>query len=128
MDSYKRILVPYDGSEHSERALAHAIRIAGAMRAEITLLHVLHPPDLGWESEDRDMLDEARKKAEEAGVKATAKRVGGSPREEIAKEAEQGYDIIVMGSRGLGGLTHILLGSVAEYVVRHSKYPVMIVR
>ena len=128
MDSYKKILVPYDGSEHSERALEHAIRIAASMGAEITVLHVLHPPNLGWESEDKDMLGEAQKKAEEAGVKANSKRVGGNPREEISKEAEEGYDIIVMGSRGIGGLKHILLGSVAEYVVRQSKHPVLIVR
>lgn len=156
---YQRILVPTDGSPASERALEHAARLAkvaaggGTPPAAVTVLLAADPHEVrglgalqstpGAEEAMRVMeqlLQEA-----EAGVlaraqeilhaqgvsSATTRRVEGAPAAVIAAEAEAGgYDLIVMGSRGLRLKDEAsdLLGSVTERVLRRVACPVLVVK
>ena len=144
MTSIHNILVPVDFSEHSEKALDFAIRLAKGLGARIELLHcypinpggispygILIPENLDREVRDAASarMSEWREKAVEAGLDVDLTLTAAFPSEAISATAEEhGTDLIVMGTRGLTGLGHILLGSVAERVVRKSFCPVMTVR
>ncbi len=138
-----RILIPYDGSEQADEAVTYAA--AEHADAEIVLLYVLDfaeagydtPPEAAipgyWEewygeAEERgwELLDEAAG-AFEGAVETEV--VVGRPSHVIVEYAdENAIDAIVMGSHGRDGLSRILLGSVAETVVRRSPVPVTVVR
>ena len=151
----KKILVPIDGSELADKALTFALDLAGKYEAEVEILHVIPPitgqltpypimggrPALpaGWlndyykqaKEESRKMLSEAMKLSEsKAGdLKITSKLGDGRPSDVIVAEAEnEGIDLIVMGSRGLGGIREFILGSVSSQVVHESKSPVLVVK
>lgn len=127
-----------DFSEHSRRALEWAIALADKTGATLHLVHGLHlPPDLrampDWWTTLRahavSGLDAMVGDAEEAGAKAEAHMADDHPVEAILKLAnELDADLIVMGTRGMTGLEHALLGSVAERIVRLAKCPVLTVR
>jgi nucleotide-binding universal stress UspA family protein len=139
-----RILVPVDFSDHSQRALEEAVALAPRFGAEVDLLHChqIHPQALAPyglftpESFERDLrvaarqrLCEWRDKASAAGCKGQDHLTAEFPFEAIAETAERlGSDLIVMGTRGLTGLKHILLGSVAERTIRTAPCPVMTVK
>ena len=144
MSSINNILVPIDFSEHSEKALEFAISLAKGLGARLELLHcypinpggispygVMLPDDL-----DREMRDSAsarmsewREKAVSAGLDADLTLTAAFPSEAISATAEaHGVDLIVMGTRGLTGLGHILLGSVAERTIRVAPCPVVTVK
>lgn len=143
---YEKILVPIDGSESSARALQHAQKIAELTGGKITLFHVMHFPaqletysgKLGeayYLMKDRikehaqEILEKAKENLSAGSIAFTEKTVWGEPANEIIQEAEQGnYDLIVIGSRGLGEIKSWLLGSVSQRVVRHCKRPVLLVR
>jgi len=143
---YKKILVPVDGSDSSTDALKHAAKLAGLTGAELTLFHVMHFPaqletysgKLGeayYLMKDRikehaeEILEKAREDCSAQKVSFTEKAVWGEPANEIIQETQQGdYDLVVIGSRGLGEIKGWLLGSVSQRVVRHSKSPVLVVR
>lgn len=134
-----KILVPIDGSEPSSNALEFAIE--KFPDSEITVIHVLTPADTGGEiyhlpqSED-ELRDEGEAVVEEAVALAANKGVEidteiklGKPDRHITKYAEEnGFDQIIMGSHGRSGISRILIGSVAERVVRRSPVAVTIVR
>ncbi len=83
------------------------------------------------EENSHKMLSEAKKLGELLGsdIKISTKLLKGGPGPVIVKEAsEEKFDLIVMGSRGLGGLQDLLLGSVSNHVVNNAKIPVLIVR
>ncbi|TCJ18322.1 universal stress protein [Rubrobacter taiwanensis] len=103
-------------------ALDPTYRIESFVRYEDALKEV--------EEEARRILNEQVKKIEEAGGKvAEAHLRRGRREDEIVKLAEEiGAGLIVMGSRGLGGVRRALMGSVSDFVVRHAHCPVMIVR
>lgn len=139
----RTILVPVDFSPHSEKALGTAIDFARALEAEIHLLHayslpvgVVGPYDYQIPanilSELRDSagrrVDQEVKKVKEAGVEAHGLITEGVPTQSILETAEQiGADLIVMGTRGLTGLKHVVLGSVAERTIRNAPCPVLTV-
>jgi len=138
------VLVPIDFSPYAEQALAYAITIAQKLQARVTLLHVIQPPlvagaDMGaWPSPTflqeletaitRDMAGYlARVTA--AGLAGEIVIVHGVPFQEILDTAKaRQVDLIIMGTHGRTGLSHILLGSVAERVVRLAPCPVLIAR
>lgn len=138
------ILVPTDFSPGAEPALRLAARIARATGAEIVLLHVLDlmtpavwagSPDMGlWM--DAAMVQDLQGRAEAAiGVLAarlprarTLIREGGPRSVILDVAAELKADLIVIGTHGRTGLEHLLIGSVAEHVVRYSRIPVLTVR
>ena len=144
MSSINNILVPIDFSEHSEKALDFAISLAKGLGARLELLHC-YPINPGGispygivlpETLDRDIRDAAsarmsewREKAVSAGLDVDLTLTAAFPSEAISATAvEHGADLIVMGTRGLTGLGHILLGSVAERTLRIAPCPVVTVK
>jgi nucleotide-binding universal stress UspA family protein len=141
MASIKRILMPTDFSETSDAALEYAVVLARAFSSSVHLLHVVRDisePGGGWHP-PLSLLEEQKAGARETLSKLverqprevqvqTSLRVG-SPFVEIvrcAKELEA--DLIVMGTHGRGPVAHMLMGSVAEKVVRKAPCPVLTVR
>jgi nucleotide-binding universal stress UspA family protein len=146
---YSHILVPVDGSETSKRALSDAINLAKEQQAAMRIVHVIdgggywdanfRPTDMRQVTEalrqnGREILDRAQAQAREAGVEAEIKLSetvvpGKRIAQTIAEEAD-GWpaDLIVIGTHGRSGLDHLLLGSVAERLVRVAKEPVLLVR
>jgi nucleotide-binding universal stress UspA family protein len=138
---YTRILVPTDGSAGMERVVRHAADLARAHGAELHLVYVINtasfanlPMETSWEGvsemlreEGTGALDAAERAA--GDVTLTRTMLEGSPSHEIVSYAErEGCDLICMGTHGRGGLNRLLLGSVAERVVRSSEVPVLTVR
>ena len=138
------VLVPYDGSPLSRRALEYALE--KCPDDEFVVLTVVDPVDavyaaeLGglpeakrWATEAREAaeerLEEAADIAAEAGVDAeTVLEVGDPERRIVDYVAAHDVDQIVLGSHGRTGVSRLVLGSVAERVVRHSPVPVTVVR
>ncbi len=143
---YKKILVPVDGSDSSTEALKHAVKLARLTGAEITFFHVLHLPaqletysgklgEVYYLMKDRirehaeEILEKAREECSAHNVAYLGKAVWGNPANEIIQETERGsYDLVVIGSRGLGEIKSWFLGSVSQRVVRRSKSPVLVVK
>lgn len=140
-----KILHPTDFSECAEQARAQAIRLARALGAEIILFHVavetpLYAEGMLAAGTVQKVYDAQRKWAEEAlearaaetraaGVPARWKLTAGVPFDAIVQGAEEeGADMIVMGTHGRRGLEGLLLGSVANKVVRLAGCPVLTVR
>lgn len=136
-----RVLVPVDGSEPSDDALAYALEQFDD--AEIVAIHVMDPVDsaTAWgpgvaddwlsASEERSetILEEAEEIAEDADRTVEFDSVVGRPAHTIVEYAdEHDIDHILLGSHGRDGLSRVLLGSVAETVVRRASVPVTVVR
>jgi len=137
------ILVPIDFSGASQAAVDYATALARESGAEIHLLHsypvspgIATPygpalPDAVFQSirsGAERKLAEARERLEGEGVRAIAHLTAEPPSFAVAEAAEElGVDCIVMGTRGLSGLKHVLLGSVAERTVRTAPCPVFTV-
>ena len=146
MSPIKRLLVPTDFSPVSDIATEYAIDLAGRFGAAVHLLHVLDDtsyaaayPDgfyVELPSVRKQLVEEADKKlaALAAGFAArnftaTWQVLSGRPARVIADEAQhRGTDLIVMGTHGRGGFAHLVLGSVAERVLRTAPCPVLAVR
>lgn len=137
-----KVLVPMDGSEAALRALDAAIRRAKAAGGEIVLLNVQTaiPSSVGdfvgaaavqghYRDEGEKALAPARERLDAAGVAYEAETRAGSAADVIAAEArERGCDEIIMGSRGLSGVSSVILGSVADRVLHLAEVPVTIVK
>lgn len=139
----QKILVPSDGSEQSRKALAHALSIARHSHAGLTLMHVI---DLNKKINAFEQVwlsgyvpEELKKSGYELltklareippEIEADLRVEIGSPPESIITAAQDGrYDLIVMGSRGMGQIKSLLIGSVSQYVLLHAPCPVLIVR
>ncbi|RAW45903.1 universal stress protein [Halorubrum sp. 48-1-W] len=140
---YDRILVPTDGSPKGKRAVEHALALAAIHDAEVHALYVIDTASYagtGMEATWAGIDDLLREEAEEAVDQVAALAEGtdvvietsvveGAPGREIVRHAtDLGCDLIVMGTHGRGGIDRLLLGSVAERVVRRSPVPVLTVR
>ncbi len=139
--NYKKILVPLDGSKYSERAFSEAVVLAKQCGASIVGLYVLPFSPLSYRDIrviKETMYDEAKKNlakaqtnADKNNVKLQQKILEGNPGELISNFANQSknkIDLIMMGSRGRGGLKEAFLGSVSNHVMHKSKVPVMIIK
>lgn len=142
----QRILLATDFSKSSSHALGYAVLMAQKFSSEILLLHVVQPsPPLvaDFAYTGADLLDGSASIIRQAqdrmgaliediahgGVRVTVHCREGLPYDEVmALASEQAVDLIVLGTHGHTGLSHVLLGSVAEKVVRHAKCPVLTVR
>ncbi len=139
---FRRILVPYDFSDHAARALALAASLAAEHRGRLTVLHVVTPfypiSDLPVpQPMPTDELMTALRRRLEAVVARVVRRpnappvecrvVIGDPHERIV-HAARAADSIVMATAGRTGLSHLFMGSVAEKVVRHAPVPVLTIR
>lgn len=138
---FQNILIAYDGSPHSERALKVAVEFAKCAGASLTLLNAYDkiPDYLGEPNFQemlnrtvvaaRDMMLKVLSDVREQGLTASMNVLEGPPAEAILRVVEtEHHDLIVMGSRGLGLFQELLLGSVSERVLRHAKVPVLLVR
>lgn len=132
----KKILVAYDGGEPARRALALAADLAQRFGAKVGVVSVIpyHPgrmPIDPWD--DRAIhtaeLAEARTLLAELGIVAELHEPAGDPARSIEKIAEtEGYDMVVVGSRGLGVVSRAFQGSVSEHVATHSTATVVVAR
>jgi nucleotide-binding universal stress UspA family protein len=140
------IIVPTDFSEYAVHAFTWALDLATDRKAKIVLVHAaqaisylafpesVYVPDL--QKMETEMISDAEKRVAEFAAKQGASTVPletrvtvGEPVWEICQAATREHaDLIVMGSHGRTGLSHVLLGSVAERVVRHAPCPVLVAR
>jgi len=147
MSAFKHILVPTDFSECANQAIIHAFNIAGLSAARVTLLHIVtifdddpYNPEQKFPDLDKyyAMLETSaggairdtvrHRRVSEVEVEQIVRR-GFSASEVILDiAAENPVDLIVMGTHGRKPLAHLLLGSVAESVVRHARCPVLTCR
>jgi nucleotide-binding universal stress UspA family protein len=139
VSAFEHILVPTDFSEPSERAQSIAIDLARAFGAKLTLLHVwsmlyarygegMTWPVAAMEHAAQKALEGARARAAELYAQTDAVlRSGGELEEILDVVAAQKIDLVVMGTHGRRGLPRLLVGSVAEKVVRMSPVPVLTV-
>ena len=135
-----KLLLGYDGSASAERALAFALEMTELHRAELHVLAVARPPDLGTEIEVEPVIERElrhyesvlagmREKLAGNGVESHAEVVVGHPAEQILRYAEtHGIDHIIVGNRGRSLFERLLLGSIARQVVAHAPCNVTIVR
>lgn len=145
MIQVKQILVPTDFSDTAAAALSYAKVLAEAFGASLQVLHVLEDPLPGWkpsghavavpairehmEQDAATGMSQVLTDAERERFRAQTATAWGKPFVEIVRYAtEQGIDMIVMGTHGHGAIAHMLMGNVAERVVRHAPCPVLTVR
>jgi len=150
----KKILVALDGSEPADKALGFALDLGEKYSAEIVLLSVVPPvivpldpyPTRGVppippvamtmyskevKASHEKVLSEALKKAKKIKpkLKVSTKLAEGRPSDKIVETAkEENFDVIVVGSRGLGGIKKFFLGSVSDRVADEATCPVLIVK
>jgi nucleotide-binding universal stress UspA family protein len=149
----KKILVGVDGSEKAQEALDKAIEIAEKMGSEIEIINVIEPltfpagmypattapPSPTWvtqyydeyHKEHKKMLNEVYEKVKDGHpkLKITKKVVEGLPATEIVAEAKNGgFDLIVVGARGMGFVEELILGSTSSIIVDKSTVPVLVVK
>lgn len=139
--SYKNILIAVDSSEYSLKAAKKGLELAHQLNAKAALLFVIDTAKAMGNVEAGITHEQAlivlKKEVEQTLDQLAAMYNGsdliklmpeGHPKEDILKTAETWEaDLIVIGTHGRTGLLHLLLGSIAEYVVRNSKIPVMVV-
>ena len=140
---FSKVLVPVDGSDNSLRALDAALLLSEKIGAEVTAIHVMEDiPILHIQSEKllRELLDAYKKETQQIlskcsdiatrkGLSITTKLLQGNVGSTILDFCErEKYDVIIMGSRGMGKFKELILGSVSNKVVHHSSCPVMIIR
>ena len=139
-----KILAPIDGSHNAERVIDYLIQLASrAKGTEITLINVREPVDAPqvhrfwndqqireFQQQEGDLLlDAARKRLDSAGVRYSAEVIIGEIAPAIATQASaKGCDMIVMGTRGMGTIANLLMGSVATKVVHLATVPVTLVK
>lgn len=137
-----KVLIPIDGSAQSDRAVEHVATVLDP--EEVVLLNVIDPVEAGYSAaatmpgyseewyenrkeEAKSLFEEATDVLEDREIE-TVTDVGRPSRTIISYVEDNDVDQVVMGSHGRSGMTRILLGSVAESVVRRSPVPVTIVR
>ena len=141
MDTFRRILIATDGSESSEHAIRTGLELAKIVGADVTALNVVEDPILLstpadshmmnlytlLEQEGKESVKRVRDIGESVGVNVDVKVVSGNPAKVIVDEGAR-YDLIVIGTLGRSGIAKLLIGSVAEKVVKLAKCPVLVVR
>lgn len=142
----KKIVLATDFSETSAAAREMALNMRDNLAAELDVVHAFDPVSFempapyyfmpGADNWLRDRLDNLREQGKK-GLEDHCREMGvkrfhfleGNPGEEIVKHAENdGADLIIVGTHGHTGLNRLLLGSVAEYIVRHAEVPVLTVK
>ena len=138
------VYVGIDGSSHSRIALEWAMREAGYRHQPLTVIAVQEVAATGWGGmivlpEDRALRDQARKAAQDAADKAAAELGDAAPPSVTVQafiglpsaqliEVSEDADLLVVGSRGVGGFTRLVMGSTSAQVAQHAHCPVAIVR
>jgi nucleotide-binding universal stress UspA family protein len=139
--AYSNILIAVDGSKYSQHAVKKGIELAEQLSATVTLLCVVDyinvVADLSGEAGNQEVFkilgDEANEIVDSTAKKYSYNKIKkltaeGIPAKVILKTAKDiQANIIITGTHGRKGLSHLFLGSVAEYVVRYSEIPVMVI-
>lgn len=145
---FEHILIPTDGSDPSRKAARKGIDMAAVHGATVHLMYAMEPIPLGGftagpepasaehssvvekqREEGQEAIDDVASYATEVGVDVVEAIEGGRPSEAIVEYVEdEGIDLVVMGTHGRSGAGRLMLGSVAEKVVRRSPVPVMTVK
>jgi nucleotide-binding universal stress UspA family protein len=137
---FQSILVPLDGSDYSERALAAGLELARLTGAKVAILTVIlaykdaHVPPVAQLEEQAKGRAEAYlapflERAKEAGFEVTGEVATGEPAQEIVSAARaRGVDLIVMSTHGIGATGRHSLGSVAMRVLQEADCPVLMIR
>jgi len=144
IDGFKHIMLPVDFSAHSDRAMEYAAWLAHVCHATVHLVHIVaNPADAMYEPADAPhwvLVEHAQQKATtrlEQAVRTAFPTDGphrthvavGDPYEKLMEVAREiPADLIVMSTHGRGGVAHLVMGSVAEKIVRHAQCPVLVVR
>ena len=145
MIAFKELLIPTDFSEYSMRAIDYGVEIAEKFDSHLTLVYVVEPllqaADLTWTTVDFEELNKAHKETAEKqlaklveeripeGIRRDSVILFGKAFVEILKYArEENADLIVMATHGRGAISHLLMGSTAEKVVRKASCPVLTVK
>jgi nucleotide-binding universal stress UspA family protein len=138
---HRKILIPVDGSDTSIRAMRHAVLLAKGLGASVFAYYVFHLPRSAGIAMTKPMKETSEK--EIVGILNSAKNIalksgvpckqqaqgGGNSGKRIVNFAEKyNFDMIVMGSRGMGSAKEVFLGSTSNHVLHKSKMPVMIVK
>lgn len=136
----QNILVPIDGSESSDHAVEYAVNLAQIYQAKLNFLYVANINQLAINAALSDAILAAVKNAGQTildraaelvpdGIECESVQETGMPAVSILEFVrDRNIDMIVMGSRGLGIVEGVLLGSVSQYVMERAKCPVMIVK
>lgn len=140
----ERFLVCVDFSPLTDKTLQRAVKLAQPGQVAIDLLHIVPPPRAASRGSfaARQIVEQAQKASRSSAAKRVAELMqtippelqgevvvlDGIPADEITAFAKKGYDMVVLATHGRTGMSHALLGSVAERVVRYSSIPVLVVR
>lgn len=137
----EKILLAYDGSAGSQKALVWAVDLAVRLGSAVVAVSVVKPPEFSssidevdeWyadgEKQYRPLLQEAAAYGEERGISLQTEMLKGHPAESLMRYAlDCKADLIVMGTRGMGGFKSLIIGSVAQKVVTYAKVPVVVVK
>lgn len=140
----KHILFPNDGSDNSQKALQYVKEVALKFGAKVTVATIYESPLLNGieivpytfselEKSIReiaeDILEKAHKDLNESGIPCDTRLEQGDPGKVVVELCENNdFDLIVMGSRGLGTVKSFLLGSVSNYVLHHTNCPMMLIK
>ena len=138
---YRKILIPVDGSDASIRAMRHAVLLAKGLGASVFTYHVFHLPRAAGIVMTKSMKESTEKKiitilnsAKNIALKSDIpckqqSQGGGNSGKKIVDFTEKyNFDMIVMGSRGMGSAKEVFLGSTSNHVLHKSKIPVLIVK
>jgi nucleotide-binding universal stress UspA family protein len=138
---YKKILIATDGSDKNRDAVKEGLKIAAACNSMVYLVYVIDtgtisavPTDVSGGSMYQVLEEEGRRAMENAGnlaggMKSECLLLAGKPAPEIIRFAgENGVDLIVIGTKGKTGIERLLLGSVAENIIRGAHCPVLVVK
>lgn len=138
-----RLLVAVDGSPHSLKGVEHAVQLAKALKLQIELANVLPPillaPSVyaetiakleeGNRQAAQEILDSTRRLVSDAGVPVDTIMLTGAPAEALSDRAQAiGAWAVVIGAKGHGAVTRMLLGSITDRLVHICTQPVLIVR
>jgi nucleotide-binding universal stress UspA family protein len=131
------VVIGYDGSEGSKKALAAAIELADALQRKLVIAYAYEVSDFGGEVTDlakalrergESVLGHAARSAKDAGLEPETTVISGDRAESLAElAAERGAGMVVIGSRGEGTLKGLILGSVAHKLLHLSPAPVLVV-
>ena len=142
---YRKILMPTDGSACANHAIEQGLELAQRLGSEVLFLHVLENPlTTGYatpetlpysaqlyedlKSAAKGVLDEAARKAADAGVTAETRLVENRDPVQAIHEAEEECDAVIMGTHGRRGFNRWMFGSVAEGALRRSSKPFLVIR
>jgi len=140
---YENIMVAVDGSREAELAFEKGVNVALRNGSKLTLAHVVDTRALqsvssfdaevyeGFQTEANELLEGYIKRAKEAGVQNIASVIEmGNPKVLLANDipSKEGVDLIMVGATGLNAFERLMVGSSSEYILRHAKVDLLVVR